>query len=1505
MIVTLSNNQQMFKTILPDKITGQYWIKDSINGRTRNLICVEAIDGKWVAKSNKHAQFFDGENNLIKTVDIKDECVYILKTDNDEKSLLFANTYSNSGREFERLTVTSGREISIGRNEGNAICYINKFVSGRHAVIKKNGEAWTIEDINSTNGTYVNNKRINLRTLIPGDVISIMGLRIVIGYDFISINNPNHQVVYNSDLLGEYKTQDVECVEDDYESEETFFYRSPRLKRKIEPLELKVSAPSARQDGDKVPMAMLMGPSMTMGLGSATTGIFSIVNAVSRNAEWTSIVPTVTMSFSMLCGMILWPVLTKKFEKKNRIRLERKRQDRYRAYLTEIRDEISKASRNQTEILIENNVSLTDCENIIMIPERNLWERAIGQDDFLELRVGIGDVPLVANLAFPERGFTIDEDILQDDLQALAKEPKVLKQVPITFSLIENSVSGIIGDSEAVMDFARGLIIRMVATHSYDEVKLMVFTDNDTQEQWEFCKWLPHIWNNEKTLRFYADNDNDAKELFSVIDRILDDYEQEQAKIPSQFFVIVNASKELTQNSETIKRLSEGGINYGFVIINISDEIRNLPKECSKIIEIGKEQSKIYDKNDITGKSQIFKADLKLIYDENVVARRLSNILLDLSSQASVLPNMLTFLDMFKVGKIEHLNSLTRWKENNPIVTLKAPIGVDSIGNLFYLDLHEKFQGPHGLVAGMTGSGKSEFIITYILSMAVNYHPDEVAFILIDYKGGGLAGAFEDKEKGIKLPHLAGTITNLDGASVKRSLISIQSELRKRQAIFNEARKVSNEGTIDIYKYQKLYRDGVVKEPVPHLFIISDEFAELKSQQPEFMQQLISAARIGRSLGVHLILATQKPSGVVDDQIWSNSRFRVCLKVQEKSDSMDMIKRPDAAELSTTGRFYLQVGFNEFFDIGQSAWCGAPYIPSDNQEKQEPPYIQVIDNLGRIQKELKLVNEAMQTKSKLKQIVGIVNYLSDLAKDENVSVAPLWLDEIPAVIYLEETISKYRYVPTDKYIIEAVIGEYDDPFNQSQKLLTLPLTEKGNTIIYGNAGSGKETLLTTTIFDLCNRYSPEYLNMYILDFGTETLQMFAGAPHVGDVILSADEEKVFRLMKLLKETLQEHKKILSEAGGTYEMYYKTNKKPLKNIVVIINNFAALNELYENVIDDLAYLTREGTKYGIYFMFSASTSNEIKYKLSQNCGQCYVLQMNDKSDYVSIFGNVEGTYPSKHSGRGIVKYDHTYEFQTAHICNDDELQNMVKAYCEQWNVIYSEVAVGAVPVVPEQLDSKAFADKTYEITNVPVGIELIDVSQKSFDFTEEVITPVIAAEYKRIVPFNRGVAALIGNTSGVLLEIINENTTEEQIVELFKLMVFRNNHYKDTKDNSQFDRHVYFIERPKQLFKNLSPDGMDKFKVLILKCEPEYNVNFVFFDDANEMKQYSSEEWFRTRYNNSKGIWVGDGFDEQYILKSGISHKETRGLKNDIGIVLSSDGTDKVKLVYDLEAEVNG
>ena len=197
---------------------------------------------------------------------------------------------------------------------------------------------------------------------------------------------------------------------------------------------------------------------------------------------------------------------------------------------------------------------------------------------------------------------------------------------------------------------------------------------------------------------------------------------------------------------------------------------------------------------------------------------------------------------------------------------------------------------------------------------------------------------------------------------------------KRRQKIFNEARDKLGESTIDIYKYQRFFKEGKISEPVPHLFIICDEFAELKSQQPDFMDNLISVARIGRSLGVHLILATQKPSGVVNDQIWSNTKFRVCLKVQDESDSKEMLKRPEAASLKQVGRFYLQVGYNDYFAMGQAAYAGTKYIPRDKIVKSVDRNISFINNIGDTIKSIETTKRE-EVKSMGEELPNILKYI--------------------------------------------------------------------------------------------------------------------------------------------------------------------------------------------------------------------------------------------------------------------------------------------------------------------------------------------------------------------------------------------------------------------------------------------------------------------------------------------------------------------------------------------------
>ena len=1526
MIVTLIYKDIINTLTLPEKIEGQFWIEVE---EKKQLISIEGLDNKWIMTSNRKAQILNENKEKIREVELKENDMYTVKI-GEEFASIFTEKLTEDRQTYTKLKIDKDIEISIGRNETNEICFKNNFVSSSHAILIYRNKYWIIKDNQSTNGVFINGRKEKAKDLEFGDVIYIMGLKIIVFYDFVMINNPDNLVTIKDgiferepEVLPFKEKNDMDDEEDDFDEEKIkkeYFYRSPRFKRDIKTAMFKIDEPPENADNQRLPMALTIGPSVTMGLASLTTAAFTINNAV-NSKNFQSYMPSIVMSVSMLLGTLLWPLMTRLYERRMRKKTEKLRLTKYTQYLTDIENEIKEEEEKQKRILKENFATIDECEDRILKKRRTLWERGLWQNDFLKLRLGIGNLPLDAEIKYVERKFSLKEDRLLENMYEICEKPKILDNVPITISLFEEYISGVIGDRKQVIELAKGLIFQLAALYSYDEVKMIFLYNQKEKDDFQFVKWLPHTFSNDKKFRFIATNLEEVKEISYYLDteimnRIqMNDSEKEEI-LP--YYVIFALDKDLALKSEMLNQIYSKKKNLNISVINFVKDLQELPKECSAVVEVHEKEAKIYDKNDISGNYIPFKPDIYLTADPNKLSKKLANIPLNTLESGFKLPNMINFLQMFQVGKIEHLNVINRWEENDPTKSLATPIGIDTYGELFKLDLHEKFHGPHGLVAGMTGSGKSEFIITYILSLAVNYHPNEVAFILIDYKGGGMAKSFEH------LPHVAGIITNLDGASINRALISINSELKRRQAIFDATSKKIGVSNIDIYKYQRLYRENQVTEPLPHLFIISDEFAELKNQQPEFMKELVSTARIGRSLGIHLILATQKPNGVVDDQIWSNSKFRICLKVQEKADSMDMLKRPDAAMLKETGRFYLQVGYNELFELGQSAWSGAPYYPQDKYVKEKDDSVVVIDNNARVLKEVKLNKNRNYSGKAPKQLDAITQYLSDIASKEHIKAKPIWLPPIREDILLQEVEDKY-FTTEEKYNIKPIIGEYDDPVHQKQNYLRIPISQKGNTLIYGSQGSGKAMLLTTMIYSIIKQHTPEEVNIYILDFEAETLKAFEKAPHIGDVILSYDAEKVTNLMKTLYKELENRKKKFSDFGGTYTTFIEESGKSVPNIIVAINNYATFTEIYPDKEDALNYLTREGTKYGIYFVITATGTNAIKYKMIQNFGQTITLQFNDEANYTMILGKTGGLLPQHFEGRGLIKVDkNIYEFQTARLVKDNNPYKFVREESKKIADKYSGYKANKIAVLPKKITTEILKPYITEKLNIPIGMEKNTLNMSYYKLEEHYIH-LILSEDKSYLQFAKDFANLIQeqyknlelavidedneiqDLNGDIKHITGRKQAEEMIDELYQLILERNNEYKtaieENRNCKEFNKKVFIINSVRTLLDNKDSVRVEKLELALEKGSKNYNVHFIIFDEVKKVSIMTAKKWYKEHVKVEDGMWIGRGFANQYTFRVSNNKGELKKDITDLNFAIAIDkGNAKIIKILNTEEE---
>ncbi|HMQ55058.1 MAG TPA: FtsK/SpoIIIE domain-containing protein, partial [Anaerolineae bacterium] len=568
---------------------------------------------------------------------------------------------------------------------------------------------------------------------------------------------------------------------------------------------------------------------------------------------------------------------------------------------------------------------------------------------------------------------------------------------------------------------------------------------------------------------------------------------------------------------------------------------------------------------------------------------------------------------------------------------LKATIGVISGNRLREMSLEAKKDGVHGMIAGGTGSGKSELLMTLIVGLALNYDPSILNFVLVDYKGGGAFKPFDN------LPHVVDSITNLNKAAVKRMFTAINAEMQRRQKLNADT------GTKDIVDYRAKGLH-LTHAAYSHLFIIIDEYAEMITDNPEFKDELDSITRVGRAQGVNLLLASQRPTGV-SDQMRANIKFRICLRVEGVETSREMLRRSDAAFLPNgmPGRGYLQVG-NENVELMQIAYTGEPYPYAEVKEGGKKPnfYDVIVDLCNELLQGQRprtpwppFLPTAMTLSDPLVEAYLDKSYrpLMSLGQTDRLALNPFvqdWLDGKGVWHGLDWT----------KEAMRAIVGLLDDPYNARQMPLLVDFT-RGHAVIFGASGWGKTTFMRSLILSLAGTHSPDEFQAHVLDLGGRNLEVLRALPHVGTIIMPDErgyEERVQQLWRELNDIVDERKKVFSEAGVStlYEYNSSENSGILPAILVIIDNFTEYIETFgdlsgkeDNLLEAFVALARQAKAYGLHFAISVPRLNVLSTKLYSLFTERLTLRLSDSADYSAIVGASIGDI-EEITGRGYTK-----------------------------------------------------------------------------------------------------------------------------------------------------------------------------------------------------------------------------------------------------------------------------
>ena len=1086
------------------------------------------------------------------------------------------------------------------------------------------------------------------------------------------------------------------------------YHRSPRIIKRAPKDKITVENPPAPiQKNNQGLLKTILPPLVMVGV--------SIVMALIRANALFMLMSLATTSVTVVMAIVEF------FKNKKQYKHDVKaRKEKYTEYFEDKEKQIYQVQKDQRGNAFYHYPSPSEIFKMVGQYDSRIYEKKADDFDFLTYRLGLGTAESSAEINNSGSSSIDLDDPLMEQAYRLVNNKQTLNDMPITTDLMHQPV-GYVGPKDLVVEQLQWMLCQLATFQSYHDVRFIAVFNEDDYDKWSWLRWLKQFNLPELKMNGFVFDAKSRDTIMNYLNQILKDRqnelnqtsENEQKKMEfAPRYVLIVEDERLILDHAIMEILGAEPEKLGLSLVYVKDVMSSLPENIKTVIDIRDrhtgelvmEQGKLLQKQ--------FKLDHLNNENKELMPRQLAS-LNHLETLKSSVPEKLTFMQMYGVKTVEDLNITQRWSEHSPYKTLAVPLGVSGPDEIVDLNLHERAHGPHGLIAGTTGSGKSELIQSYILSLAVNFHPYDVAFLLIDYKGGGMANLFKD------LPHLVGTITNLDKAQSMRALESINAELKKRQRLF------AKYNVNHINAYQKLFKEGKAEEPMPHLFMISDEFAELKSEQPDFMDELISTARIGRSLGVHLILATQKPAGVVNDQIWSNSNFKISLKVSDREDSMEVLKTPDAASITLPGRAYLEVGNNELYELFQSAYSGADYRPDEDDTKQSF-LIKKINKMGQqqvISQDLSGLDETGHVEKVPTQLEAVVNKVHDLFEESGAKpLAQPWLPPLRERIFVSEL--RKLVFKEDQKDLTVTIGQVDVPSEQDQRPVEINIGEDGNIGLYSAAGYGKSTFLQTVIMELARKNTPGEVNFYLLDFGTNGLMPLRNLPHVADLIGLGEDEKIRKFIKRINRLMKERQAMLGKHSvANIEMYQQMTGEIIPEVMVVIDNFDGINDTRygEQFLNTMVKMTRDGNSLGIHLIASASSVRAMHSTLLNNIKRRIALKQNSDDDLYQLLGKTRITIDDV-PGRGLIMLDEVRLFQTALPVegkDDVEIISNLRNEVDQINKDWVGSLPDPIPMMKDELPAEEFfarKDVQEALANqkLPIGLDYEDVEAVVYD-----------------------------------------------------------------------------------------------------------------------------------------------------------------------------------------------